>query len=130
MPDLRTDQNLLPLIEAVIEGSTCAADAGRGMTGYIQDILEIAESLGQLDRDHPCGFTPAQAGILHDLIDTAANGYLTGKSATTPKEKIAERLTDLAFEISDPMAWAIILSSIRDGHFSGRIRTAVGDQSS
>ena len=123
MRDILNDKRLLPLIEAVIDGGVTATEAGRGLPLDAQDVLEIAESLGQLKRDRPAGFTPIQAGILYDLIESTVDAFLSGKRARTPKEQVAKRLTDLAFEVGDPMAWAVILGSIRDGRFPGDVST-------
>ncbi len=123
MLDPRNATDLPLLVDAVIDGGITASDAAHGTPPQIQTLFEIAEHLGNLGRGHPVDFTSAQAEMLHDLIETGIGIVFGGRRPTTPGEKIATRMMDLAFEIDDPLAWAFNLCAARDGSMARVVRS-------
>lgn len=114
MQDSSSESHLVSLVDMVVGGRVSAADAGRGMSDDALQILCIAQSLGDMSRDLPGCFTSRQAGIFHRMIDGTVDAYFLGRAPATPRELVAARLTDLAFNIGDPGAWAAKLAFIRD----------------
>lgn len=102
------------LVGAIIGGSISAVEAGCGLPPATQAIFGLAEKLGELSRGDTVRFEPEEAGQLHEIIESAVGLILAGKIPTTAFDKVARRFMDLAFEIDDPMSWAVQLSVIRD----------------
>lgn len=107
--------NHVALVDAVIDGRLSAKDAGAGMPPVVQMVFEIAGKLGRLSRGHSVQLQPNEAGLLFEIIDSAADLVFSGRTPTEPHDRIARRLSDLAFDMDEPMSWAFNLNAIRDG---------------
>ncbi len=124
MPDFHDHPNLVALVDAVIKGRVSAVDAGFGTQPVIQEVFAIAENLGNLSRGRPVKFTPAQARLLDELIDFAVDIVFSGKRPSDSHEIVATRLMDLAFDLDEPMSWAVNLSAAGDGTNSRIVQPA------
>jgi hypothetical protein len=125
MPDDWDYYNFISLINALIDGRISPEDTTSGTPQPLRILLAVAAKLGKLDRGHSIEFRPKEAGMLLDIIDHAVNLTLSGKAPATISDGIAVRLSDLAFDLDDPMRWAVSLSAIRDGRCSGAIEVTV-----
>ena len=115
MPKSRQHRDLITIVDAVIGGRLAAKDAGSGTPPIAKAMFEIAENLGRLNRGLTAEFTPPQASLLHEIINSAVDVMFSGKEPANATEEIALRLMDLAFEVDDPMSWIVNLNAVSSG---------------
>lgn len=114
MPQRSQEAHMLSLLEAVIDGKVKASEAAFGLNRKDGVILALAAKLGDASRGATVMITAKDASRLFELIENHIGRMERMMPPRRTRERFADRISDLAFELQDPMLLAFNIGSARD----------------
>lgn len=114
MPQRSQEAHMLALLEAVIDGKVKASEAAFGLNRKDSVILALAAKLGHASRGATVMITAKDATRLFELIENHIGRMERMMPPRRTREQFADRITDLAFELQDPMLLAFNIGFARD----------------
>lgn len=114
MPQRSQDAHMLSLLEAVIDGKVKANDAVFGLNRKDGVIFALAAKLGDASRGTTVMITAKDAARLFELIENHIGRMERMIPPSRTRERFADRISDLAFQLQDPMLLAINIGFARD----------------
>lgn len=114
MPQHSQEAPILSLLGAVIDGKVPARDAALGLHRKDRDIFALAAKLGNASRGATAMITARNAALLYELIEDHVGRMERMKPPRRARERFADRIADLAFDLQDPMLLAINIGFARD----------------